>query len=215
MNTETENKPVDLNRRRLAKTGLAAPIVLATLASKNALADPTYRCTISGQLSNNFSPAGHGSATDPCLFNLTPSSLKTSGGWGALEKTTVFNTYFRNAFYVRDFNNGTKKLVTNNDYPAATLEQVINLDPNFTDNSNAMERLALGRWCIVGIINALTHGTSYPLNEATIKKMFRDSYGNSSNYKHGTDIYMNRVELVSYFRFLGGELTAPVIDKAA
>jgi hypothetical protein len=211
MNTETENKPVDLNRRRLAKTGLAAPIVLATLASKNALADPTYRCTISGQLSNNFSPTGHGSSTDPCLFNLTPTSLKTSDTWGSLEKTTVFNTYFgRNVFYVRN-----DKLVTGSSNPPATLEQVIKLEPNFTGNNNSLERLALGRWCIVGIINAFNHGLSYPLNEATIKDMYFKAHPNGGNYKHGTDIFMNRVELVSYFRFLGGELTAPVIDKAA
>lgn len=215
MNNESESKPVDLNRRRLAKTGLATPIVLATLASKNALANPAYRCTISGQLSNNFSPAGHGSKTDDCLFSLTPDTLKgTSSNWSSLNKAAIFNSYFgKNHFYVLNIG-GVDKLVTASGNPAATLDQVINLAPDFTGIS-ATERLALGRWCIVGIVNAFTHGLSYPLNEATIKKMYKDASNNGTNYLHGTDIYMNRVELVSYFRFLGGELSAPVINKSA
>jgi hypothetical protein len=65
METETEKKPVDLTRRRLAKGGLAAPVVLATLASRNALAAVPYQCTISGQMSGNASPNGPADST-PC-----------------------------------------------------------------------------------------------------------------------------------------------------
>jgi hypothetical protein len=53
-------------RRRIAKGGLAAPVVLASLVSKPVLADfnilgggpPPYNCTISGQLSGNTSSHG-------------------------------------------------------------------------------------------------------------------------------------------------------------
>lgn len=43
-------------RRRLAKGAMAVPAVLATIASKNALASPIYACTVSGALSGNMSP---------------------------------------------------------------------------------------------------------------------------------------------------------------
>jgi hypothetical protein len=51
--------PVNETRRRLTQGGLAAPVVLATLKSANALAGSTaYHCTISGKLSNNASHPG-------------------------------------------------------------------------------------------------------------------------------------------------------------
>lgn len=51
---------VDETRRRLTKGGLAAPVVLATFSSHNALAGNSvpYKCTISGKLSGNTSQPG-------------------------------------------------------------------------------------------------------------------------------------------------------------
>ena len=56
--------PAEVNetRRRLTQGGLATPLVLATLASRNALAGGSsstpYKCTISGKLSGNTSQPG-------------------------------------------------------------------------------------------------------------------------------------------------------------
>jgi len=51
--------PVNETRRRLTQGGLAAPVVLATLKSSNALATSTpHKCTISGKLSGNTSAPG-------------------------------------------------------------------------------------------------------------------------------------------------------------
>lgn len=56
---QTTQPPINAARRRLTQAGLAAPVVLATLASKNALATAPYNCTISGQLSGNTSTHGN------------------------------------------------------------------------------------------------------------------------------------------------------------
>ena len=74
--------PVDATRRRLTQAGLAAPVVLATLASKNALASAPYNCTISGQLSGNTST--HGDTVDCSTLGLSPGYWRTPqhvGDW--------------------------------------------------------------------------------------------------------------------------------------
>ena len=50
--------PLNEQRRRLTKGGLAAPIVLGTLLSRPVLGAAPYNCTISGQLSGNTSSHG-------------------------------------------------------------------------------------------------------------------------------------------------------------
>lgn len=49
--------PSNPSRRRLAKGGVAASVILGSIASKNALAAP-YLCTPSGKMSGNMSPGG-------------------------------------------------------------------------------------------------------------------------------------------------------------
>jgi len=51
--------PVDQTRRRLAKTGLAAPAVLGVLASRPVLGGPLHHCTPSGHISGFASPNPH------------------------------------------------------------------------------------------------------------------------------------------------------------
>lgn len=48
-------KPVNASRRKLTSAVLAGPVVLGTLASKQALGGVPYHCTISGQISNTDS----------------------------------------------------------------------------------------------------------------------------------------------------------------
>ena len=51
-----ENRPqINEQRRRLAKAGLSAPVVIGALLSRPVLADAPHHCTISGQLSGNTS----------------------------------------------------------------------------------------------------------------------------------------------------------------
>lgn len=62
--TDRSSKPntgqPDALRRKLAKAGVAAPIVLATLVSKPVLGAATHNCTISGQVSGNVSTHAQG-----------------------------------------------------------------------------------------------------------------------------------------------------------
>ena len=52
-----ENRPqINAQRRRLAKAGLATPVVIGTLLSRPVLAEAPHHCTISGQISGNASP---------------------------------------------------------------------------------------------------------------------------------------------------------------
>lgn len=51
----TDHPQVDQLRRRLAKGGLAAPIVMGTLLSRPVLGAVPHNCTVSGQISGNVS----------------------------------------------------------------------------------------------------------------------------------------------------------------
>ena len=102
MNDQTPNKPVNLARRRLTQGGMASPIILATLASKNALAAPAYRATISGQLSGNYSPVPRqGQDNVVQTYAPTIADLQSNGGnnshWGAVNRDASFVSIFQRA----------------------------------------------------------------------------------------------------------------------
>ena len=65
----------DPTRRRLTQAGLAAPVVLATLAGKNALAATPYNCTVSGMLSGNTS--SHGTPVPCTSLGVSPGCWKS------------------------------------------------------------------------------------------------------------------------------------------
>lgn len=85
MNTPIEPKaeiahpPVDEKRRRLAKGGLAAPIVLGTLLSRPVLGAAPYNCTISGQMSGNVS--SHGKPVSCTSLGVSPGYWKNHEAW--------------------------------------------------------------------------------------------------------------------------------------
>lgn len=78
-NTENTLPQVDEKRRRLAKGGLAAPIVLGTLLSRPVLGAAPYNCTISGQLSGNVS--SHGTPINCKTLGLSPGFWKNRSSW--------------------------------------------------------------------------------------------------------------------------------------
>lgn len=81
---------VNTGRRRFARAGLAAPVVLGTLSSPPVLATnsttkPPYHCTISGQLSGSKSRAPD--STDCKTLGRSPGYWKTHDAWpGGLTK---------------------------------------------------------------------------------------------------------------------------------
>lgn len=109
MTQETTDKNVDQTRRRLTQGGLATPVVLASLLSKDALAtNVAYRCSVSGKLSNNTSAKGpNKSKTDAdCKLGKSQSDYigQCSTTWSLkntkLKDLGLANKYFYNGSYI-------------------------------------------------------------------------------------------------------------------
>jgi hypothetical protein len=211
MNNETENKPIDISRRRLTKSGLAAPIVLATLASKNALAAPAYHCTISGKLSGGSTH----STIDSCDLGPTVADLKGGAGWGSVNKTAEFRSVFTDVYWKdSDGNLRNKPLSPPISGPgvfpvAATFNDVITIDG--TDSGNPPHDVELGRLAIAVYVGWVDKGADYPLTLDQIKNMFSSAF-NQTSYSYPDSINpkttLTRDQVVSYFKFLTGETTA-------
>jgi len=161
-NIPKSDKPNEF-RRRLAKGGLAAPIVLASLASKPVLAIPSnpgpapYTCTISGQLSGNTS------SHDVVSCNTLGQGQSE---WLAIPYDSS-NTATLSAFGVPDyfFFDGTN-LSTTNSYPVATIHQILSLP--------APSGLESAKKAVVLLLNAktITDPTIYPLTESQAQRLY-------------------------------------------
>lgn len=210
MNNETENKPIDISRRRLTKGGLAAPIVLATLASKNALANPAYRCTISGKLSGGSTH----STTDTCDLGSSVSDLRDDSGWGSVvTKTDAFRSIFTDRYW-KDSGGNLRNKPAKPPTPGpgvfpipATFEDVITIDT--VNSTNPPHDVELGRLAIAVYVGYSAAGAGdYPLTLDQIKGMF-DSAFNNTAYSYPDAINpktsLTRDQVVSYFKFLTGE----------
>ena len=102
-----DSQPPDPLRRRLAKGGLAIPVVLSTLGSKPVLGQGPSNCTCSGQLSGNVSSPGM--AAEQCKTGRTPDDWRDLckqgiGGWGSyggnyFNKVSSGGSTFADAFH--------------------------------------------------------------------------------------------------------------------
>lgn len=204
MNNEIEKKSVDLSRRRLTKSGLAAPIVLATLASKNALASPAYRCTISGQLSGNTSAPHDPNAS--CDLGPSVSDLRTNSGWGSVNKDAAFSTVFTiNQYYSKNSNGLLRKA---GGASVASLNDVMTID-QWVTNNNRPHDVPLARVAIAAYVGFIAQGANYPLTLLQIQQMFDYAF-RSVDYPYPgpsstpTKANLNRQEVFDYFTFLTG-----------
>lgn len=207
MINETENKPVDLSRRRLAKGGLAAPIVLASLVSKNALANPAYRCTISGQLSNNYSPVPadgtNRNSSVSCDLGSSVENLRAGTGWGNVNKNAKFNTIFKDVYFKKN-----EKLRSNSTGSTqATFHEVMTIDVN--SSNFPPHDIPLARAAIAAYVGYVAKGVDYPLTLDQIKGMFDYAYRNVEYPFPGptassTKARLDRNEVFNYFTFLTG-----------
>jgi hypothetical protein len=182
MKTETEKKPVDLTRRRLAKGSLAAPIVLATLTSKNVLAAAPYQCTISGQLSGNASPNGPADSTQCNMLGLGESAREgtISNAPHNLGSRTLADLSLTSAYnYKNDQGTGTiVTAATNGSQPATIFEMLTcaapSNPPNFdyakkalvlylnAEDPNFMQYYPLTTAQARVIFNTIVAGADYP-----------------------------------------------------
>jgi hypothetical protein len=188
-------------RRRLTQGGLAAPVVLATLASKPVLGAAPYHCTISGQMSGNFT--SHPSAVNCDTLGDTPddwAKLMTWVGTAPYEPTTVFQTVFANA-YKRKTESGTLYLVaaTTNGSQDATLLNVLTLPAS---TANPPPNPLLGQAAVASLLNAAKNGTKYPLTTAQVIAMFNATYPNGGMYPVNSSVSWGASQVLTYLESL-------------
>lgn len=166
----------DALRRRLAKSGLAAPVILATLASKPVLATAVpWNCTISGQLSGNMS--GHEGETCTALGD---SQIVLAGQYAepAKKDLVLINVFpgLTNYFFF----DGTNLSSSSAGNSAATIAKIL--------SQSAPVGLVYAQKAVVLLLNA-KHSTdaslNYPLTEYQARQLYEAAATNA--VFHDTD----------------------------
>lgn len=200
----------DALRRKLVKSGLAAPVVLATLASKPVLGAAAHNCTISGQVSGNVSghaqgdcrtlgtaPSGWTSPTaswHPCayFFDTCPS---TTGAGAKLFNATPAGgglPLFVDAYA----KNGTS-------IPTA-LELIRGEGRGVVFTPKLLASVELGREAVAALLSAL-HPVSgypnYPVPPADVVAIF-NSVANTGSYTTEFGQVWSHDQVLNYFKML-------------
>lgn len=149
-------QPINVVRRKLTGAALVGPVVLGTLASKQALGGVIpYQCTISGQISGTAS-ARPGENINCNDLGRSPGFWKNrTGCWGIVRPEAAFNAVFTSS---------TK---------TATLREV--LDENGT----------LDRAAVASFLNAVhfhTNEPAYPLSSDQIVSLYTQYAGGGQVY---------------------------------
>jgi hypothetical protein len=200
----TQSEPVNTSRRKLTAAALAGPVVLGSLASKQALGAVPYHCTVSGQVSNTDSVRPNDS-TSCANLGLSPGCWKKSQSpnipvWTTVTRTMTFNSVF-----------GV-------DFHGATLIQVLcaqgyGASPNPIPHGAANADLA--RAGVASILNAYKVGalSSHDNYPVTVSEIINLVY---SILKNGIDLISQatagRVATVGYLASLYGG-TAGDVDS--
>lgn len=204
----------DLQRRRFTKGGLAAPVVLATLASKPVLgANFAYHCTVSGKISGNTSaPHGDGSCTVANVKTADTWKATPLASWPAGAKNNSGDNYrkFRNT--PKDssttFSNAYKKP----DNSDARLNDVLN--GNLIGGAPNPE---LGKEAVAAMLNALNLDglggpTLFPISAVEVARLF-NAVVNGGTVEPTTTYAGKRwgaAEVLTYFRCINGTGFCPV-----
>jgi len=222
--------PVDQTRRRLAKTGLAAPAVLGVLASRPVLGGPLHHCTPSGHISGFASPNPHATSCSSLgqpvsyyrasLANWPGSSggpfLNSSGkpllfreapsGMGSFHGSPVL---FADAYQVRR--------LSDNFVEDATLWDVLagcNADESSPSGacihgwvleakSGFNPDITLGAEAITAAMNALTgYPGSFPISIQQVVEMFNEVVVSGGLYQVTSTNQWNAAEVKSYWQSL-------------
>ncbi|MEO9101394.1 MAG: hypothetical protein ABI212_05205 [Burkholderiaceae bacterium] len=184
----------NIARRRLTRGGLALPVVLASVVSRNAFAEVPYQCTPSGIQSGNTSLFGpHKDSSAVCTLRAGRAELISK-----LESDgTVFASVFDQEFFANGNNLEANKLSgdsfkvstkersentkkaekTGKEWQEATAYQVLKID-SFAPGTKPKD-LEFARMAIVAYINA-TDGPSdlYPLTKPQVVAMFKSAVNN-------------------------------------
>lgn len=172
-----ENRPlINEQRRRLAKGGLAAPIVLGTLLSRPVLGAAPHNCTISGQMSGNVSTHVQGVCS---TLGASPTAWKTQTGTSVNKEALFKAVGFTDTYWKRTSNDRIMKPSSPSNDPAgtiATLQQVLANDL-VNDTSLLPLNHPLGRAAVASYLNAIEYAPNYPLSTAQVVAMFNAVIG--------------------------------------
>lgn len=202
------SKPVreqpNLSRRRLARGGLALPVVLATLASKPVLGAAPYNCTISGALSGNTST--HGEEMRCSSLGRSPGYWKNHASvWPNFAPNTAFKDVFADAYWWISQNANAVELCPAqylNCSPDPTLIQVLTSTAGMRPNLNYP---ALGRAAVASLLNAYQFAPDYPLTPAQVVAMFNAVYLGGT-YQVNPTTSWNAAQVMIYFESLYGTM---------
>lgn len=189
---------VDENRRRLTKGGLAAPVVLATLASKNALAAAPYNCTVSGKLSGNTS--SHGTPVACSSLGVSPGCWKSPHVKGTAPS-------YSDTRWPSPYNPKTPFTTAFSSYPSGFNTKTM-LEALSTGGGG---NIALARAAIASLLNSLKFAPDYPLTPTQVQQLFNATCNGGSIVLStvfnvtGTEAWY-MADVKSYFESLyGGE----------
>ena len=172
MNDQTSNSKSEqpnAMRRRLTKGGLAAPVVLASLASKPVLADFNFGvpwiCTLSGQLSGNMSGHENESCTQGSTTTIGLQADYPDPGQGASTIKALFTPALTEDLLF--YSGSSDALSLDSQYPAATVNQALTKGTLDTETSYAQKALVI-------LLNAKNHTDTsrYPLTQGQAINLF-------------------------------------------
>jgi hypothetical protein len=179
------DKPVNATRRKLTGAVLAGPVVLGTLASKQALGGAPYHCTISGQISGTASVRP--GTTTPCnTLGRSPGFWKNHWScWGldgyvngVLVKGVFrpFNAIFTGSSITERMGNILENCGTNRPLERAAIASYLNALnlPNYPLTTTQV--LSLYANSSSGSVG------NYP----SLKDYFESLYGNSTDWPTGS-----------------------------
>ena len=153
-------------RRKLTRAALAAPVVLGTLASKQALGNVPYQCTVSGVLSNNMSVVHQGGNCS--TLGLSPGCWKQNDvNWA---RKTLFTSIFGSGGGVPS---------------TATMIQVLCVQ-SYGKNGNPCSNggiMPFARSAVANYLNATYLGApaNFPLTTSQVVAMFQAGVSTSGN----------------------------------
>mgnify|MGYP001163266373 CR=1 FL=1 len=186
MTQETKDNRVDMTRRRLTQGGVASPIILASILSKDALAtNVAYRCTVSGKLSNNLSAKGPNQGKSDADCKLGKSQATFAAECNANTLTVRNYTLAASAMGLglanKYFFNSTTNLITDSSLDAqAKVKRMLT-------KAGTAANLDYAKKAFVIYLNAyyLNNGgggyTSYPLSKDEAATVFNAIANNSAN----------------------------------
>jgi hypothetical protein len=195
----------DASRRRFAKAGLAAPVVLATLASKPVLGAVPWKCTISGKVSGNMS--GHESEVCSNLGSSPGTWAGNAGGWpncGYFFSTCPVTSPVTQALLFKQTpaSAGLPKFAdvfwNNTGTVDATVWDVI---IGSVTSKNAYATATLGMEAVAALLNAMQFGTAYPVPSGDVVNIF-NSAATTGSYTTEFGEVWSVADVVTYFQSL-------------